>query len=315
MRASRVLARLQDERGIALVMAIGIMFVLTITVSSVMVYTAASAGHANNSNAGQEAYALAEAGVNNALSVLYETYSVGAIDYYTPGDVLQEQTRAYDGGSTTWRGVYCMATGSPEELAAGCNPTTDYALWRVRATGTVANPTGPGAAAVTRTVTAKIQAILPSGTPPSSGLWNWVFSGAPPSLRPICDVTVPNSVKVLSPLYVTGNLCLQNGAEILQPTLDGEKTGQKNRLVVGGFLRIDHNNSTVGKDATIDRLTEAHISGECTYKGNDSGGNWSYEPCGDNENVFVEGVSSTARRRLIPSAHRQWFRSTPPTVR
>ena len=67
---ARVLARLQDERGIALVMAIGIMFVLTITVSSVMVYTAASAGHANNSNAGQKAYALAEAGVNNAFAVL-----------------------------------------------------------------------------------------------------------------------------------------------------------------------------------------------------------------------------------------------------
>ena len=150
-----------------------------------MIYvTTASARHADNSNAGQEAYALAEAGVNNALSVLYERYSAGAIDYYTPGNVVPGQTRAYDGNSTTWRGVYCMATGSPDELAAGCNPTTDYALWRVRATGTVANPTGPGAAAVTRTVTAKIQAILPSGTPPSSGLWNWVFSGAPPSPHP-----------------------------------------------------------------------------------------------------------------------------------
>ena len=74
VRASRILARLQDERGIALIMAIGIMFVLTITVSSVMVYTAASAGHANNSNAGQKAYALAEAGVNNALAVLNTKY-------------------------------------------------------------------------------------------------------------------------------------------------------------------------------------------------------------------------------------------------
>ena len=74
VRASRILARLQDERGIALVMAIGIMFVLTITVSSVMVYTAASAGHANNSNAGQKAYALAEAGVNNAIAQIAVHY-------------------------------------------------------------------------------------------------------------------------------------------------------------------------------------------------------------------------------------------------
>jgi hypothetical protein len=279
---SRTFARLRDERGIALIMALGILFVLTITLTTVIYMTSASARHAERSNAGQKAYGLAEAGVNNALSVLYETYSAGAVDYYTPGDVLPEQTRPYDGGNVTWRGVYCMATGSAEEVAAGCNPTTDYALWRIRATGTVANPTGPGASDVKRTINAKVQAILPSGTPPSSGLWNWVFSGAPPSPRPVCDVTVPNSVTVLSPLYVTGNLCLQNGAEILQPA-----AGQENRLVVGGFLRIDQNNSTVGKDGTGNRLTEAHIGGLCTYKGNDSGSNWNYRPCGDSENVFV----------------------------
>ncbi len=66
-------------------MAIGIMFVLTITVSSVMVYTAASAGHANNSNAGQKAYALAEAGVNNAFAVLNANYHPGMTVAF-PGD-------------------------------------------------------------------------------------------------------------------------------------------------------------------------------------------------------------------------------------
>ena len=92
MRASRILARLQDERGIALVMSIGIMFVLTITVSSVMVYTAASAGHANHSNAGQKAYALAEAGVNDALAVLNANYPDTTHPY--PGNwcLLRAQT-------------------------------------------------------------------------------------------------------------------------------------------------------------------------------------------------------------------------------
>ena len=88
-----ILARLQDERGIALVMAIGIMFVLTITVSSVMVYTAASAGHANNSNAGQKAYALAEAGVDDALAVLNANYPDTAHPYPGNGCLLHPRRR------------------------------------------------------------------------------------------------------------------------------------------------------------------------------------------------------------------------------
>src|SRR4029450_12791051 len=71
---SRTLARLSDERGIALIMALGILFVLTISLGTVLYVTSASARHAEHSNAGQKAYALAEAGVNNALAVLNANY-------------------------------------------------------------------------------------------------------------------------------------------------------------------------------------------------------------------------------------------------
>ena len=74
MRGSRILARLHDERGIALIMALGILFVLTISLGTVIYVTSASARHAEHSNAGQKAYALAEAGVNNAMAVLNANY-------------------------------------------------------------------------------------------------------------------------------------------------------------------------------------------------------------------------------------------------
>ena len=61
--ASRALARLQDESGIALVMALGVMLVLAIVLTTTIFFTSASLRHANSSNAGQKAYAIAEAGL------------------------------------------------------------------------------------------------------------------------------------------------------------------------------------------------------------------------------------------------------------
>ncbi|MEO5576603.1 MAG: hypothetical protein ABIR95_10390, partial [Gaiellaceae bacterium] len=73
---------LADESGIALVMALGIMLVLTIVLTTVITFTAAGARDSQRVNAGQKATALAEAGLNSALSVLHATYDVpGGVQY------------------------------------------------------------------------------------------------------------------------------------------------------------------------------------------------------------------------------------------
>jgi hypothetical protein len=79
--AWRRLAR--DEQGVALVLAILITLVLLITLSGVLFMTAAGARDAQRTNAGQNAYALAESGINNALAVLNANYP-GTTIY--PGD-------------------------------------------------------------------------------------------------------------------------------------------------------------------------------------------------------------------------------------
>src|SRR4051812_48985087 len=98
--ASRALARLQDESGIALVMALGIMLVLAIALTTTIAFTSASARHANSSNAGQKAYALAEAGFNNALAVLNAHYpSTSTYPGDTPpGTFLPSTTTTYSDG-------------------------------------------------------------------------------------------------------------------------------------------------------------------------------------------------------------------------
>ena len=77
------MVRLSDESGIALVMALGIMLVLTIALTTTIYLTSSSARHAYLSNAGQKSYALAESGINNAVAVLEANYP-GAKIY--PGD-------------------------------------------------------------------------------------------------------------------------------------------------------------------------------------------------------------------------------------
>ena len=70
---------LHEEEGIALVLAILTMLVLTVALTTVMFMTAAGARDAHRSNAGQKASALAESGINNSLAVLNANYP-GTID-------------------------------------------------------------------------------------------------------------------------------------------------------------------------------------------------------------------------------------------
>ena len=84
----------------ALVMALGIMLVLVIALTTVITFTAAGARDSHRVNAGQKANALAEAGVNNALAVLTKNYENGGPVVF-PGNptLLPARKTAYDGGT------------------------------------------------------------------------------------------------------------------------------------------------------------------------------------------------------------------------
>jgi hypothetical protein len=281
---SRALVRLRDERGIALIMAIGIMLVLTIALSTTIFFTSASARHANHSNAGQKAYSVAEAGVNDALSILNKNYASDTSYLNPPALWSPPSPIAFGGGQVTWSGIYCRnTTYTAAQLAAGCK-IGDYAVWRLKGIGTVPNPTGPGAAPVARTVTAKVQVLIKPDQPSNNDIWNWVYSGAPAAPAPnTCSDDITNSVNITAPMYVVGNLCIGNSTKIIDPG-----TGQDDRLVVGGqlFLQSTQNlagcvdpNSSPIKDvpachtdlSSPFRLREVHIVGGCVSKADNGG--------------------------------------------
>src|SRR3954447_537431 len=66
----RVPQRLRSERGMALIMAIGITSVLGIAGATAVAYSTSGAQEAQQSGSRQNAFSLAEAGINNAMAVL-----------------------------------------------------------------------------------------------------------------------------------------------------------------------------------------------------------------------------------------------------
>jgi Tfp pilus assembly protein PilX len=129
---------ISDERGFALVLALGILVVLSLVGRTLLAHSTSAARTANLSKTDQTAYALAEGGVNVAASVL----SANARPDVWSGHPTQASPSSltYDGGTVLW-----WAT------PAGCSPDT---CWLLTAQSTVRNPTG-SVAPVHRTVSTR----------------------------------------------------------------------------------------------------------------------------------------------------------------
>src|SRR5581483_8980757 len=134
--------RLSDESGIALIMAILIVLVLTIMVTSALAFTSSDSRDASRSSAGQKAYAAAEAGINNGLAA---AQNAGTDTTKMPGCGSPTVTVLSGGATASWCGTY--------------NATTK--VWTITSTGFIANPTGPTASAISRTLTQTATIVPP----------------------------------------------------------------------------------------------------------------------------------------------------------
>jgi hypothetical protein len=258
---------LSDERGMALPLALAVSAVVAAMLSTIMFATAASYLDGKRSNAAQTAYALAEAGINNAFAVLNANYP-GTIGY--PGDpnLLAARTTTLGAGSATWSGTLVAVTGQ----------TWGYE-WHLTSTGTIPNPTGPGTSPVTRTVKAAVPVYLPNDQQNNgSSPLNWIYAGT--------NINFSQSLQVASPVYAVGDVSLANSAKI---------TGAAGKIGVGGNLYQSTVQNQIGLTGGSDpRLAEAHVVGKCSVKGNvllhDCGGtptatNW------DVDSVFASSTS------------------------
>lgn len=223
------LPALRDERGMALVLAVGMTAVLSLVLGTVIDYSSANSRNASYSKSAQLAYTLAQAGLNSDAAVVANPAN-------NPLDptLLPARTSTYEGGSVSWSGTL--------------NATT----WTITATGIVRNPTGPQAANVTRTLTATLT-VQPALTQPlGAPAWNYIFATRTGTS---CDEPLTGeNLNLSSPLYASGNLCLSGENAVISGS----------PLVVKGKLTISGDGSAkVGSSSSP--IGEAHIAQGCQW--------------------------------------------------
>ena len=252
---NRLRRTFRDERGFALVIALGVTVVLSATVVTVIESATSNQRSSTMSSGRSAAYNLAEAGLNNAMSVLRLPTNNALDRYVFCADAASlptlpcTRTDTYSAGSVTWYGTLYQ------------NPAAGTAFWDLFSTGHVRNPFG--GADYQETIRATIPVVPVTTQPLNNPSWNYIFSRATGTGVAFngCDMTLANSVNVTAPLYVMGNLCLQNTATIT-----------KGPLIVKGSMDLQASGNRVGNTGA--EINEAHIGRGCRYRAQAS-----HNPC------------------------------------
>jgi hypothetical protein len=262
------LRRLRSQAGFALPMVIGASVVLGLTATTAMVYTTENVRGASTSKADERAFALAEAGLNYAYSTLYN-----AQDPTMPGAV-PERSETVENGTVTWWGTL----------------DTDTNTWTLTGRGSLPNPTG--GMDVIRTVRGRASLQTVEVGAANNAIWNYIYAEAPTSCT-----TLSNSVNVTVPIYIKGNLCLQNSAQI---------SGINTVLQVGGTVTLQ-NSSHIGN--ALAKLAEVHVAGGCK-----NGSNPLHNPCTTADQVFstMPPDSTTTGLEKPPVDLAYWYENSKP---
>ena len=279
--------------------ALGTMLTLTIAVTTIAL-TSAGVRDAHRMNAGQQAFALAEAGANNALAVLNGNYPDSINAYPGNGGLLPLRSSTYENGTSWWCGAL----------------DTTLAVWTITSYGQVANPTGPAGSTVAETacgstfdvdsadVVHKVSVSVPvlaDQTAQSAGLvWQWLYAPCDATLTnsgtlsaPLyvgCNLNIENSLAVTDRLYVTGNLTFSGQGHMDAKTMPSGVS----QLSVGGLTTLENVNGRIGTSTTA--IAQADLIGGCVQKNNSGYPGTGNKPCtwaNSSVNVAAGGQNNT----------------------
>jgi hypothetical protein len=176
----RRLRALVPERGFALLPALGAITALSIAGTSIAYYSTANSRSAYRSKADSSAYGLAEAGINDALSILT------AAQDPRQQSALPPKTETLDNGTVSYSGVI----------------DANY-VWTITSTGHARDGIRDDTRTITRLVAVK-------GLAPGSdiGSWNRFYHDSTSVCLTIDTVTIP------MPIASRGGMCLINGGSV-----------------------------------------------------------------------------------------------------
>src|SRR3954469_17292702 len=288
--------RIEDERGVALALAILVMLVLTASVTTALYVTGSSQRSSHLSKGRVVASSLAESGINNAMAVLRlpannalsaTVFCPGTSQVTINGQTVCKTTNTYPGGTVTWWGTL-----------------DTFGKWTLTSVGTVKTPTGSRGADIVRTMAATAQ-VHPTLTQPlNTPIWDYIYATHAASPLPTCDMTVTSSVVIASPLYVEGNLCLNQQSAIAKgPLIIKGRLYQANKKTSG------NPGNYVGQQAAP--VSDVHIINGCNYNGT-----LYSSPCprDGTANIWANVSDATVPATLSPPVpnYNQWYLNASP---
>jgi hypothetical protein len=215
--------RLHDERGMALVLAIGISTVLAVAGASVVLYSVSNEHHAARTRADTRAYSIAQAGIESAASQIANAADIDndtAPDQDDPALFSNLPASSKTKSFGTGESVVWDAQLWDDRTGALYVPGSPYYIpklrWHVVSTSTVPNPAASGT--MSRRLQADIQLTPTKYQPVNSESWRFIYSKSDAgghSEPNGCDIILPNNPNIAASFYVTGDLCLYNNSQII----------------------------------------------------------------------------------------------------
>jgi hypothetical protein len=288
----RSLRDLRRERGFVLPLALGIMVVLAITVTTAIYYTTQNERSANYSKGKGIALPLAEAGINNTMAVLSLPANNALKQSVLPkctGNAQSNWNRTnLDGGYVLWCGDLDLLNS----------------WWTVTSIGFVRNPAN--ASVIMQKITSRVVVTPTLIETLNNPAWNYMFATRTGNT---CDEQVNNNVSGATRMYVNGNLCLGNNVAMTATS-----------LVVGGNLVLS-NGASVGASTSMSTRTETYVGASCSYG---TGASSTATPCSGNQDArhifskmnppsYVAGVNTTVPVIAAPAADwSTWYTNSIP---
>lgn len=202
---ARIERTLRNEDGIALVMALGVMLVLSISSASMLLYTSSNSRSASFSGTRQSGTALAEAGVEYARATLWSLPPAR----WSADTTLPTQTVTVDGRTVTYWG------------------TRSGNVWTLSGRATLGNPSG--GAALTSTVRSDIRVTMSAtaNDPRGDAAWQYIFVASTGC------TTLNDNANVGASMYLAGSLCMNDSTQF-----NGTRLHVKGTLNLSGNAAI-----------------------------------------------------------------------------
>lgn len=241
---------LQSEDGIALLMSVWFTVILLAVAGSLIYYSTANSSSASTAQANQKAFNLAEAGLNEGISILYNSSTQNSQSALPSACCTGADTTTYAGSTINWWGTWNAASST----------------WTVYGKGTVPAPVS-GSNAV-RSVYQQVRIGSNGATVAGNPAWGYIFSD---NKNGSC-LSLANSVQINDPLYATGNMCMDNSSQVRSTA---------SPVTVAGTLQIT---SSASMGLSTGHLDTFHTGGGCRYG---TTGSFTY-PCTTTQHVYVD---------------------------